>query len=134
MYASGWTPDGRALDDITSALGLAERIWPYVSPCSAFAAYVMAAGGGDAATVAFLAEHGFSCKEFAVGANMQLRVAALDFTALVLSGKIPIDKLRLPSEVAHLPYLEQLRAEGYPLQSSEQTVDPMAEERQHAVL
>jgi hypothetical protein len=125
QYSSGWTPDGRALDDISIALGLSAKIWPYVAPCSAYAAAVGLAGGGGSgpAEAAFLAEHGFSCKGFnstvAGGDIMQMRVAALDFTALVENGKIPADKLRLGPEVAQLLFLEQIRAEGYSMQQSE---------------
>jgi hypothetical protein len=48
-----------------------------------------------------------------------MRVAALDFTALVANGKIPLDKLRLVPEVAQLQFLERIRAEGYSIQQSE---------------
>jgi hypothetical protein len=118
QFSSGWTPDGRALDDITVALNLAEKIWPYASPCSFFAAEFMLAGGGDAAMQTFLAQHGFACKE--VGENAAMRVTALDFTALVLNGKIPVQKLKLVPHNAQLTYLEGLRAEGYPMQQSKQ--------------
>lgn len=79
----------------------------------------MAAGGSEAAAVAFLAEHGFACKEVDVDGNLQMRVTALDVTALVVKGKIPVDKLRLVPEVVQLQYLELLRAEGQSLQLSE---------------
>jgi hypothetical protein len=118
QFSSGWTPDGRALDDITIALNSAEKIWPYASPCSFFAAEMMLAGGGDAAMQSFLAQHGFVCKE--VGEPATMRVTAVDFTALVLNGKIPVQKLKLVPQIAQLTYLEQVRAEGYPMQQSKQ--------------
>jgi hypothetical protein len=127
QYFSGWTSDGLALDEISIALNLTTKIWPYVSPCSVYAAAVgpAGAGGAAAAEAAFLSAHGFSCKEVAVPdgiPGLQLRVAALDFTALVANGKIPVDKLRLVPEVALLEYLERFRAEGYTMQQSERAV------------
>uniref|UniRef100_A0A383W5T1 Leucine-rich repeat-containing N-terminal plant-type domain-containing protein n=1 Tax=Tetradesmus obliquus TaxID=3088 RepID=A0A383W5T1_TETOB len=119
QYSSGWTPDGRALDDISIALGLSDKIWPYASPCSFFAAaFNMAAGGSEAAAVAFLAEHGFACKAIDIDGNLHMHVTALDLSALVVKGKIPTDKLRLVPEVVQLQYLELLRAEGQSMQLS----------------
>jgi hypothetical protein len=124
QYFSGWTPDGRALDDISIALNVTSKIWPYVLPCSVYAAAAGPAGAGNAsaAEAAFLSEHGFSCKEVAIPDSIpQLRIAALDFSALVANGKIPLEKLRLVPEVAQLQFLERFRAEGYPMQQSERT-------------
>lgn len=120
QFASGWTPDGRALDDIRIALGLPMHPWPYVAPCNVWMTFIMQQGLDPSnvpatARQSFVSTYGFACDEV----NMDQRVTVLDFTEMVQWGKMPLDKLRLVPEISRLQYLRQLRAEGYPMSNSE---------------